>query len=655
MQLSFDEDIENPDLVIEGFYDAANSELIGLAEDGNYYYYIPNSGEYAHYLTAMPEGAITGHALGGASSATPWWVGASEAEGFSALPWLVGLAGVGGAAVALGGGSSNNDNNSETDTTAPNAPTINSPIAGDDIVNGEEAEDGFNVTGAGEIGATITLTDNSDNIIGTATVDTDGNWSIPVDQDDVDAMDEGSETLTATATDPSGNTSEPTTINVTIDTKAPTAPTVDVNEDGTEITGTGEPGTMIEVDTDGDGEPDYTVTVDDNGDFAIDTSDNPLTEGETVTATATDPAGNTSEPGTDVAPDIDTTAPNAPTINSPIAGDDIVNGEEAEDGFNVTGTGEIGATITLTDNSDNIIGTATVDTDGNWSIPVDQDDVDAMDEGSETLTATATDPSGNTSEPTTINVTIDTKAPTAPTVDVNEDGTEITGTGEPGTMIEVDTDGDGEPDYTVTVDDNGDFAIDTSDNPLTEGETITATATDPAGNTSEPGTDVAPDIDTTAPNAPTINSPIAGDDIVNGEEAEDGFNVTGAGEIGATITLTDNSDNIIGTATVDTDGNWSIPVDQDDVDAMDEGSETLTATATDPSGNTSEPTSTDVTIDTRAPTAPTVDVNEDGTEITGTGEPGTTIEVALMEMVNRITPSLLMTMVTLPLIPVTTH
>ena len=48
-------------------------------------------------------------------------------------------------------------------------------------MNGEEAEDGFNVTGAGEIGATITLTDNSDNIIGTATVDTDGNWSIPVD------------------------------------------------------------------------------------------------------------------------------------------------------------------------------------------------------------------------------------------------------------------------------------------------------------------------------------------------------------------------------------------------------------------------------------------------------------------------------------------
>ncbi|MGP9519944.1 MULTISPECIES: hypothetical protein, partial [unclassified Psychrobacter] len=101
LQLSFDEDIENPDLVIEGFYDTANSELIGLAEDGNYYYYIPNSGEYADYLTAMPEGAITGHALGGASSATPWWVGASEVDGFKVMPWLVGLGAIGaGLAVA---------------------------------------------------------------------------------------------------------------------------------------------------------------------------------------------------------------------------------------------------------------------------------------------------------------------------------------------------------------------------------------------------------------------------------------------------------------------------------------------------------------------------------------------------------------------------
>ncbi|MGP9558693.1 hypothetical protein ACT3QQ_13865, partial [Psychrobacter sp. AOP7-A1-24] len=101
LQLSFDEDIENPDLIIEGFYDTANSELIGLAEDGNYYYYIPNSGEYADYITAMPEGAIAGHALGGASSATPWWVGASEVDGFKVMPWLVGLGAIGaGLAVA---------------------------------------------------------------------------------------------------------------------------------------------------------------------------------------------------------------------------------------------------------------------------------------------------------------------------------------------------------------------------------------------------------------------------------------------------------------------------------------------------------------------------------------------------------------------------
>ena len=42
LHISFEDDSENPDLIIEGFYDDIDSALIGMAEDGSYYYYIPD-------------------------------------------------------------------------------------------------------------------------------------------------------------------------------------------------------------------------------------------------------------------------------------------------------------------------------------------------------------------------------------------------------------------------------------------------------------------------------------------------------------------------------------------------------------------------------------------------------------------------------------
>ncbi|WP_201500660.1 beta strand repeat-containing protein, partial [Psychrobacter arcticus] len=112
---------------------------------------------------------------------------------------------------------------------------------------------------------------------------------------------------------------------------------------------------------------------------------------------------------------VDTTAPTAPTINNPIAGDDIVNGAEAAAGFAVTGTGTAGDTLTLTNAAGTQIGQpVTVGADGTWSVAVTQADVTAMGEGSETLTATATDAAGNASI-VTADITVDTTAPDAPT------------------------------------------------------------------------------------------------------------------------------------------------------------------------------------------------------------------------------------------------
>ncbi|MUG32484.1 beta strand repeat-containing protein, partial [Psychrobacter sanguinis] len=59
----------------------------------------------------------------------------------------------------------------------------------------------------------------------------------------------------------------------------------------------------VAIDTNGDGTPDYTVTADASGNYSVDTSAAPLTNGETVSATATDEDG-TSEPGTSEAPNL---------------------------------------------------------------------------------------------------------------------------------------------------------------------------------------------------------------------------------------------------------------------------------------------------------------------------------------------------------------
>ena len=110
---------------------------------------------------------------------------------------------------------------------------------------------------------------------------------------------------------------------------------------------------------------------------------------------------------------MDTAASAAPVINA-VTGDDIVNGTEATAGFNVTGTGTAGDTITLTNGAGVQIGQAvTVDNTGNWSVAVVAADVTAMGQGPEQLSATATDLAGNISLPATKTISVDTAKPTA--------------------------------------------------------------------------------------------------------------------------------------------------------------------------------------------------------------------------------------------------
>ncbi|RLL73880.1 Ig-like domain-containing protein, partial [Escherichia coli] len=171
--------------------------------------------------------------------------------------------------------------------------------------------------------------------------------------------------------------------------------------------------------------------------------------------------------GTDTAVlTIDTTAPNAPVLN-PINATDPV-----------TGTAEAGSTVKVTF-PDGTTATVVAGPDGKWTVPNPGDLTDGQ-----TVTATATDPAGNTSLPGTGVVSADITAPVVALDDVltNDNTPVLTGTvNDPTATVVVTVDG---VNYTATNNGNGSWTLADNTLPaLTDGpHTVTVTATDPAGN-----------------------------------------------------------------------------------------------------------------------------------------------------------------------------
>ncbi|WP_264695184.1 Calx-beta domain-containing protein [Moraxella bovis] len=74
LHVSFEREGQNDDLIIEGFFEDEYKALIGVAEDGHYYYYIPDTGEVADYVTQLQDADVEGQALGGEHHLTPLWL-----------------------------------------------------------------------------------------------------------------------------------------------------------------------------------------------------------------------------------------------------------------------------------------------------------------------------------------------------------------------------------------------------------------------------------------------------------------------------------------------------------------------------------------------------------------------------------------------------
>ncbi|MFC7683522.1 hypothetical protein, partial [Neisseria sp. GCM10028920] len=108
---------QESDLVLEGYYESNNTELLlGKAENGQYYAYVPQSGVESDAVTLLAEEVFAPQALGGNSVATPFWAFNPN--------WLWVAAGV----VAVGGiiAAANDSGKASggTDTTAPAKPTV---------------------------------------------------------------------------------------------------------------------------------------------------------------------------------------------------------------------------------------------------------------------------------------------------------------------------------------------------------------------------------------------------------------------------------------------------------------------------------------------------------------------------------------------------
>ncbi|WP_285132042.1 Ig-like domain-containing protein [Lactococcus petauri] len=493
----------------------------------------------------------------------------------------------------------------DADTTAPDAPVITG-------VTGNST-DGYTVTGTAEAGSKVEIKDSTGAVIGTATADGSGNYSVSLPASVGPNAD-----ITATATDAAGNVSAPTAgkTPADADTTAPDAPVITGitgnSTDGYTVTGTAEAGSKVEI-KDSTGAVIGTATADGSGNYSVSL---PASVGPNadITATATDAAGNVSAPTAGKTPaDADTTAPDAPVITG-ITGN-------STDGYTVTGTAEAGSKVEIKDSTGTVIGTATADGSGNYSVTLP-----ASVGPNANITATATDAAGNVSAPTAgkTPADADTTAPDAPVItDItgnSTDGYTVTGTAEAGSKVEI-KDSTGAVIGTATADGSGNYSV-TLPASVGPNANITATATDAAGNVSVPTAGKTPaDADTTAPDAPVITG-ITGN-------STDGYTVTGTAEAGSKVEIKDSTGAVIGTAIADGSGNYSVSLPASVGPNAD-----ITATATDAAGNVSAPTAGKTPADpkdTTAPNAPTItNVSGNSTKgyvVTGKAEAGSTVKI----------------------------
>ncbi|GAD79878.1 hypothetical protein VEZ01S_21_00010 [Vibrio ezurae NBRC 102218] len=533
-------------------------------------------------------------------------------------------------------GNTKQSTSTATLDTHPGSIAIDGTLSGDNVINALETQSPLTVSGTStgiEAGQLVTIDFNNHHY--SATVGTDGKWSTPVPATDLTQLTNGSTpVITANVADKAGNAATPATHDMQVDTHIDTT-TVALSDGGkganfdrvinaaekthAEISGTIDSTATLTLLTISDGHntipvPLASVAVTLDGHFTatgVDVSS--LADGTlTVTATAVDPAGNeSSNTGSAL---MDTAPPVAPHITPIPAGHDKTP--------TLSGTGEVGSTITFVDGNGNTLGSTVVNSAGTFTFTPSTD----LPDGGK-VTATSTDIHGNTSAPTTVLTHIDTHiAQTA--VDITDgttgstahpnhqisadelhavsiagsidrtDGTEtlttLTVTDSAGTKVKLDI-------KQVTFDSKtGIFSIeklDLSGHQFVDGQlTVEATAQDAAGNISS--VQGLATLDKT-PGTLSFDNTLSGDNIVNAKEAHSPLTISGtttgieAGQI-VDVTLESHTYH----ATVDASGHWVTTVPQTDVAKLPEGDLVMQAEVHDLAGNNTQAISRQLSVDT---------------------------------------------------------
>ncbi|MCW4711428.1 Ig-like domain-containing protein [Enterobacter hormaechei subsp. hoffmannii] len=533
----------------------------------------------------------------GANGAWSVKVPAADAQALGDGTWTVNVSGKDAAGNTVSG--------SQTIGVDTASPVISvDTIAQDNIINAAEHNQPLTLTGKtdAEAGQIVTVTLNGKNH--TATVGSDGSWSVTLPASEVQALANGEHTLTVNVSDKAGNGSS-TTADFTVDTAAPV---VTINTvAGDDILNTSEQGQaqIISGQANGAAEGDivtvtvggktFTGAVQADGSWSVGVPASvigALGEGShSISVSVTDAAGNTGSATHGI-----TLSGNPPEFTlDPISQDNVLNAQEAMQPLSLSGTSNLpnGSAVTVTLNNVNY--QATVE-NGRWSVQVPVSDVLDLANTLYTVSVSGTDSVGNSGS-AEANLLVDTVLPQVivntfagdnlvnnaeAAVDQTLSG-RVTGAAA-GDTVSVTVGGKS---YTATVGSDLKWSVTIPSADLQafgDGDlTFSVSVTNAHGNT---GTGVR-DININAELPGLRVNTISGDDVINAIEQQQDLAVTGSSTHlaeGTQITVTIN--NVEYVTTVNASGNWQIGVPAADLQAWTAGGMTVSVSAEDAWGNT---------------------------------------------------------------------
>ena len=533
----------------------------------------------------------------GANGAWSVKVPAADAQALGDGTWTVNVSGKDAAGNTVSG--------SQTIGVDTASPVISvDTIAQDNIINAAEHNQPLTLTGKtdAEAGQIVTVTLNGKNH--TATVGSDGSWSVTLPASEVQALANGEHTLTVNVSDKAGNGSS-TTADFTVDTAAPV---VTINTvAGDDILNTSEQGQaqIISGQANGAAAGDvvtvtvggktFTGVVQADGSWSVGVPASvigALGEGShSISVAVTDAAGNTGSATHGI-----TLSGNPPEFTfDPISQDNVLNAQEAMQPLSLSGTSNLpnGSTVTVTLNNVNY--QATLE-NGRWSVQVPVSDVLDLANTLYTVSVSGTDSVGNSGS-AEANLLVDTALPQVivntfagdnlvnnaeAAVDQTLSG-RVTGAAA-GDTVSVTVGGKS---YTATVGSDLKWSVTIPSADLQafgDGDlTFSASVTNAHGNTGTGERDI--NINAELPGL-RVNT-ISGDDVINAIEQQQDLAVTGSSTHlaeGTQITVTIN--NVEYVTTVNASGSWQIGVPAADLQAWTAGGMTVSVSAEDAWGNT---------------------------------------------------------------------